>query len=134
MSKSLWLLLQWNNMSILNSQELVCIVCPLGCKLTVERTGDEYSVKGNICKRGIDYAIEELTHPTRMLTSTVKLTQSQHVRLPVHSSAPIPKDLIFDAMKKINTCMAKAPIKVGDIVIKNILDTGVNICSSRTIE
>ena len=114
--------------------ELTCIVCPVGCKLTVEKQGDEYVVKGNVCKRGQDYAIEELTHPTRMLTSTVKLANSTHVRLPVHSSAPIPKGKIFEAMDVINSVVAKAPLQVGDPVIKNILDTGVDICASRTIK
>ena len=128
------LLPQWNKMPIIDTKELVCIVCPVGCKLTIEKSGEEYVVKGNICQRGHDYAIEELTHPTRMLTSTVKLTGSQHVRLPVHSSAPIPKDLIFKAMKVINNCTVKAPVVTGQALIKNILDTGVDICSSRTIE
>lgn len=118
----------------IDTKELVCIVCPVGCKLTVEKQGDEYVVKGNVCKRGQDYAVEELTNPTRMLTSTVKLTNSSHVRLPVHSSAPIPKGLIFKAMDVINSTVATAPLKMGEPVIKNILDTGVDICSSRTVE
>jgi CxxC motif-containing protein len=120
-------------MSQINTKDLVCIVCPLGCKLTVEKNGEEYVVKGNTCKRGQAYAIEELTNPTRMLTSTVKLSNSKHVRLAVHTSAPIPKGKIFDAMKIINSTTAIAPLKMGDIVIKNILDTGVDVCSSRTI-
>ncbi len=118
----------------INTKDLVCIVCPVGCKLTIEKSGDEYAVKGNVCKRGKDYAIEELTHPTRMLTSTVKLTHSKHVRLPVHTSSPIPKGLIFKAMEVINTTTVTAPVNMGDPVIKNILNTGVDICSSRTIE
>ena len=121
-------------MSHINTKDIVCIVCPVGCKLTIEKSGDEYLVKGNKCKRGYDYAIEELTHPTRMLTSTVKLTGSHHVRLPVHSSVPISKDLIFKAMNVINACTVKAPVRTGEVLIENILNTGVNICSSRTIE
>jgi len=128
------LLLKWNKMPIIDTKKLICIVCPVGCKLTVEKVGDEYIIKGNACKRGVDYAVEELTHPTRMLTSTVKLTGSRHVRLPVHTSAPIPKHLIFEAMKTINTFMAKAPVTIGEALIKDILNTGVDICSSRTIE
>lgn len=114
-------------------KDIVCIVCPLGCKLTVEKDGDGYKVNGNSCKRGQDYAIEELTHPTRMLTSTMKLINSSHVRLPVHTSAPISKEKIFEAMNVINGKTAKAPLKMGEVVIKNILDTGVDVCSSRTI-
>jgi CxxC motif-containing protein len=118
----------------IDTKELVCIVCPVGCKLTVEKQGDEYVVKGNVCKRGQDYAVEELTNPTRMLTTTMKLTQSDHVRLPVHTSAPIPKGLIFQAMDAINAATVAAPVKMGEPVIRNILNTGVDICASRTIE
>ena len=114
--------------------DIVCIVCPLGCKLTVEKEGDGYKVNGNSCKRGQDYAIEELTNPTRMLTSTVKVTNSQHVRLPVHTSGPIPKAKIFEAMQVINAITAHSPLKMGDVVIKNILDTGVDVCASRTLD
>jgi CxxC motif-containing protein len=114
-------------------KNLVCIVCPLGCKLTVEKDGDSFKVNGNSCKRGHDYAIEEMTHPMRMLTSTMKLVNSRHVRIAVHTSAPIPKEKIFDAMDVINTTTAHAPFEMGDVLIKNILDTGVDVCSSRTI-
>ena len=121
-------------MPTINTKDIVCIVCPLGCKLTIEKSGDEYLVKGNNCKRGHDYAIEEMTHSTRMLTSTVKVLNSRHVRLPVHTSGPIPKDKIFDAMQVINTAAAQVPLKMGDAVIKNILDTGVDVCASRTLD
>ncbi len=114
--------------------DIVCIVCPLGCKLTVEKDGDSYKVNGNSCKRGQDYAIEELTDPKRMLTSTVKVKSKDHVRLAVHTSGPIPKEKIFDAMQVINSTMACAPLKMGDVVIKNILDTGVDVCASRTFD
>ena len=118
----------------IDSKDIVCIVCPVGCKLTVEKVGDDYVVKGNQCKRGSQYALEEMTHPTRMLTSTVRLTNSKHVRLPVHSSAPIPKDLLFEAMNVVNAAEISAPIKMWDIVIRNILNTGVDMCASRTVE
>lgn len=117
----------------IETKDLVCIVCPVGCKLTVEKQGDEYIVKGNTCKRGQAYAIEELTNPTRMLTSTVKVVNSRHVRLPVHTSGPIPKGKIFEAMDVINNATAHAPLKMGDAVIKNILETGVDVCASRTL-
>lgn len=117
----------------IDKKDLVCIVCPLGCKLTVEKDGDAFKVSGNECKRGYDYAIKEITHPTRMLTSTMKLLNSTHVRVPVHTSAPIPKERIFDAMNVINRSIAKAPVEMGEVLIKNILDTGVDVCASRSI-
>ncbi|MFA6618425.1 MAG: DUF1667 domain-containing protein [Candidatus Neomarinimicrobiota bacterium] len=115
-------------------KNLVCIVCPLGCKLTVEKDGENYKVSGNACKRGDDYAIKEMTDPTRMLTSTMKLLNSSHVRVPVHTSAAIPKGKIFAAMDVINRSIAEAPVKMGDVLIKNILDTGADICASRSID
>lgn len=115
-------------------KEITCIVCPIGCKMTVERKGDKYIVSVNQCKRGEDYAIEELTHPTRMLTGTVGIVNALHQRLPVHSSAALPKELLFEAMKIIRTCKVEAPVRCGQLIIKNILETGIDICASREME
>lgn len=114
-------------------KEMICIVCPIGCQLEVE--GDEnssdFKVTGNQCKRGVEYAIKEITNPTRILTSTVKIRNAHLNRLPVRTNKPIPKDKIFDCMKEINKVVVTAPIKVGDVVIKNILGTGADVVASR---
>jgi CxxC motif-containing protein len=115
-------------------REITCIVCPLGCKLTIERRGDGFHVSGNQCKRGEDYAIKEVTEPTRMLTSTVSIRHAIHRRLPVHSSAPLPKELLFPAMALIRKTQIDAPVRCGQPVIGNILGTGVDICASRDME
>lgn len=111
-------------------KELICIICPRGCHLSVD---DNLNVTGNSCPRGVVYAKNELTHPTRTLTSTVRIVSELEATLPVKSKEPLPKEKIFDAMKVINATCVKAPIKIGDIVVKNILNTGIDIVASKDI-
>ncbi|SCH05751.1 DUF1667 domain-containing protein [Romboutsia sp. 1001713B170207_170306_H8] len=119
---------------VLAKKELTCIVCPMGCKLSVECLGDDFKVEGNNCKRGEKYAKEELTNPKRVITTTVKLGNSYLHLLPVKTESSIPKNLMFEVMKELDKIKVDAPIKVGDIIIKNILNTGVNIVSAKTVE
>ena len=111
-------------------KELICIICPRGCHLKVD---DELNVTGNTCPRGAIYAKTELTHPTRTLTSTVKVISKEEVSLPVKSDKPLPKEKIFEAMEVINKTSVKAPIKIGDIVVKNIFGLDVNIVATKDI-
>ncbi len=111
-------------------KELICIICPRGCHLQVD---DELNVTGNSCPRGAVYAKNELTHPTRTLTTTVRIISKEEVALPVKTSAPLPKEKIFEAMEVINKAVAKAPIKIGDVVIEHILGLDVNIVATKDI-
>ena len=111
-------------------KELTCIICPRGCHLVVD---DELNVSGNSCPRGAVYAKQELTHPTRTLTTTVRIVSEKEVSLPVKSDKPLPKEKIFDAMALINKTSVKAPIKIGDVVIKNIFGLDVNIVATKDI-
>ena len=111
-------------------KELTCIICPRGCHLVVD---ENLNVTGNTCPRGAVYAKNELTHPTRTLTSTVKIVSLEEVALPVKSDNPLPKEKIFDAMKEINKTCVKAPIGIGDIIIKNIFGLDVNIVATKDI-
>lgn len=111
-------------------KELTCIVCPRGCHLVID---DNLNVSGNFCKRGENYAKNEITRPMRNISSTVIIKSSIINRLPVKTSDNIPKDKIFEVMKEINKVIVSAPINVGDIVIKNVLNLGVDIVSCRTI-
>ena len=112
-------------------RDLICIVCPRGCHLHVD---DELNVTGNTCKRGAIYGYNEVTSPTRMITSTVKIEGGALNRLPVVTSSPIPKDKIFEVMKEINKASVKAPVHIKDVVIKDVLGLGVDILASRNIE
>ena len=111
-------------------KELICIICPRGCHLMVD---DELNVSGNTCPRGAVYAKQELTHPTRTLTSTVRVVSKTEAMLPVKSNKPLPKEKIFDAMEVINKTCVKAPIKIGDVVIKNIFGLDVDIVATKNI-
>ena len=115
-------------------KELVCIVCPLGCRLTVEGEIHSLKVTGNTCPRGAKYGCEEVTNPTRMVTSTVVLKNAKLTRLPVATSNPIPKSKINEVMKQINSVSVKAPVKMGDIIIENVAQSGANIIATRSFE
>ena len=113
-------------------KELICINCPIGCHLKVDVENKKGS--GNNCKRGEEYGINEVTNPLRIVTSTVKIKNGEYDVIPVKTEKAIPKELIFKAMEEINKVIVEAPIKMGDIVIENILNTGVNVIATRDIE
>lgn len=101
-----------------------CIVCPLGCSLTVETDGKEVlSVTGNTCKRGEQYAKDETLNPVRTVTSTVRCADGTVV--PVKTETPIPKDKIFECMKKINQTIAPLHILAGDVIIEDVFGSRV---------
>ena len=115
-------------------QKITCIVCPRGCSLEVD--AENGVVKGNNCKRGEAYGIAEATNPTRTLTSTARVVDSdgEIVEMaPVRTAAPIPKGLIFDAMKQIDALRLHKPVLRGDVLIANILGTGVDVVATRDL-
>ncbi len=111
-------------------KELICIGCPKGCHLLVDEEND-YKVTGNSCNIGAEYGKNELLNPTRVLTSTVKIVGGIHEMLPVRTDKAIPKDKLFAVMKLLKDITIVSPIKMGDIIVENILDTGANIIASR---
>ncbi len=111
-------------------RELVCIVCPRGCHLKID---DSLNVTGNACPRGEAYARAETTHPTRVVTSTVRLVGGQIPRLPVKTGAPVPKELIGSVMAELSRVTVTAPVKVGDVVISDVLGTGADVVATREI-
>lgn len=113
-------------------KELICIVCPKGCHLKVDENNN-YTVTGQGCERGAEYGKKELTAPTRVITSTVKVSGGLYARCPVKTAAPIPKALIFEAMKLLDNVELKAPVRVGDIVIPDICGTGIPFIAARNL-
>lgn len=121
----------------MEKKEMICIVCPVGCPLEVyedKNSETGYIVKNAACPRGEGYAVKELTNPTRVVTSTVKIKNALLNRIPVRTDGPISKDKIFECMEIINTIEVEAPVKMGDIIIHNILGEGVNIIASRSMD
>lgn len=113
---------------------LTCATCPKECtlKVNIEENKIE-SVTGNGCKRGITYAENELYHPERIITTTVLVKGDKETVIPVRSDVPIAKDLVIKCMDIINKATVKSPIKRGDIIVENILNSGANIVAAKTI-
>ena len=112
-------------------RELICIVCPRGCHLKIDEK--TLAVTGNSCQRGADYAVSEITHPTRVITSTVRCTGGAHRRCPVKTDRPIPKERIFQAMELLDGVELKAPLKQGTVICENVLNTGANFITTKDI-
>lgn len=112
-----------------------CIVCPVGCSLKITiKDGKVEKVEGNKCARGVKYGESEVLNPVRTITSTVRVKDGIHNVCPIRTDGEIPKNLIFDCMKEINKVRVDAPIKAGQVIIENVLDTGINIISSRELK
>ena len=114
--------------------ELTCIVCPRGCLIQLVKDEEHYICTGNQCKRGEVYAIQEVTEPRRMFTSTVQIVGSKLSRCPVVSSSAIRKEDIFKIRDILDGLIIHAPIQVNDIIVENILGTGIHIIASRSIK
>lgn len=115
----------------MEKRELTCIGCPMGCLVTVEMNGGQITnVTGNTCKIGDTYARKEVTNPTRIVTSTVAIEGGTGPRLPVKTASDIPKSMIFTVMDEINRARARAPVKIGDVVVDNVAGTGVNVVAT----
>lgn len=120
----------------METRELTCIGCPLGCALRVELNdaGEVVDLSGNTCKRGEEYGRREVTAPVRMVTSTVRVTGGKAAVVPVRTATDIPKGKIFDCMDEIRSAVVAAPVKIGDVVIENVAGTGVSIVASKAVE
>lgn len=111
-------------------KELICITCPRGCHLTVDEERN-FAVSGAACEKGTIYGENELRHPVRVFTSTVVVDGALHRRLPVKTSAPIPKDMMLPAAKELMGVRVKAPVKCGEVIIEDFLGMGVDLVSTK---
>ena len=119
----------------MEERKLTCIGCPMGCPLTVVMNGKEVvSVTGNTCKRGDVYARKEVTDPTRIVTSTVRVSGGSIPMVSVKTKEYIPKDKIFECVRALKGIQVPAPVHIGDIVLKNVADTGVDIVATKNVE
>ncbi len=112
-------------------RNLICIICPRGCALTVEGEKDNLTVTGNACPKGKQYAIDECTHPTRTVTSIVRVANREDTMVSVKTAAPIPKENIFDVMAKIRAAEVDAPIEAGTVILSDIY--GTEVIATKTI-
>jgi CxxC motif-containing protein len=116
-------------------REMICIGCPMGCYITVESVGTKKSaIGGNRCKVGLQYAEKELSNPERTLTTTVKVKSGNLPLVSVKTNKPFPKNKLFEAMALLSQVAVQAPIKIGEPIIQNILDTGVDVVATKNIQ
>ena len=113
-------------------KELICIVCPKGCHLKVDIENE--TVTGNTCKRGEFYGINEIKNPIRTVTSTVKIKGLENKMLSVKTKEAIPKGKIFEVMKAIDKAQVELPVVVGQVILKDILGTGVDLIATKSIK
>lgn len=119
----------------MESRELICIGCPMGCALKAEvENGQVFQVTGNTCKRGEDYAKKEVVNPTRIVTSIVKVEGGTQRVAPVKTQKDIPKEKIFDVIKALKEVTVSAPVFAGDVVLGNAAGTGVDIVAAKNIK
>lgn len=115
--------------------QLICIGCPVGCLITAKKNEDgSLSITGNTCKKGEAYARSELTAPVRTVTSFIRLKGGEGKVVPVKTAGEIPKGQISACMEEIMHAVASAPVKVGDVLIENIADTGINVVATGNVE
>jgi len=114
--------------------KILCVTCPKGCSLEVTREGNTVTeVKGG-CERGHEYAQRELVDPRRMVATSIRIKNGIHPLLPVYTSAPFPKPRIMELQKKLRKVEVHAPVKMGSVLIQNILDSGIDIIASRDMD
>ncbi|KYH34842.1 hypothetical protein CLTEP_11570 [Clostridium tepidiprofundi DSM 19306] len=118
-----------------NKVELTCIGCPIGCQLEVEIEDKKIiKVKGNSCIRGEIYAKKECTNPTRIVTSSVCVENGVIDVVSVKTEKDVPKNKIFKVVDELKDVAVKAPVKIGEIIVENVANTGVNIVATKNVE
>ena len=115
------------------AKEIICITCPKGCHAEVWKEEGSIKIRGKICKEGKDYIQQEFLEPKRVLTSTVVVTNSQTKRLPVRTVEAIPKRDLFRVMEQLSKVSVKPPVHAGEVIISNVLDTGVDLIASSDV-
>ena len=116
-------------------KKVTCIICPMGCKIQLNQKGQQVDIlSGNKCKQGIDYAVSEALDPRRMVTSSILVRGGEWPLVSVKTSEAVPKEKIFSILKEIQKMSVDAPIQQGTVLMKNVLQTGIDIIATKTIE
>ena len=114
--------------------KILCITCPKGCALEVTRDGETIIEVKSGCKRGHEYVARELSDPLRMVATTVKVKNGTHPLLPVYTAEPFPKGKIPMLMQALREVEVNPPVKMGMVVVADVLDSGIDILASRDMK
>ena len=116
------------------TRELICINCPLGCGLTVTiKDGEVEKGQGNTCPKGEAYGKKEVTNPTRIVTSTVRVTGGVLPVVSVKTASDIPKEKIMDCARVLKEVEVQAPVSIGDVVLEDVCGTGVPMIATKNV-
>lgn len=118
----------------METRELICTGCPLGCPLTVTLTPDGPVVKGHTCPRGEAYGRSEVLDPRRTVTSTAAVIGGRQARVPVKTAGAVPKDRIWDCMEAVRRLRVAAPVGLGDVLLPDCAGSGVALVATKTVE
>ena len=118
----------------METRNLICIGCPMGCPLTVElENGAVARVTGNTCPRGDAYARKEVTHPTRIVTSTVRVTGGALPAVSCKTRTDVPKDRIFAVVRALKDVEVPAPVAIGQVLLEDAAGTGVAVVATKNV-
>ena len=118
----------------METRELTCIGCPLGCSLTIKmENGEVVELTGNTCPRGDAYGRKEVTNPTRIVTSTVRVSGGVSAMVSCKTESDIPKGKIFEVTEALKSVTLEAPVHIGDIVLKDVAGTGVDVVATKNV-
>lgn len=119
-------------------KELICVICPNGCQLQAEVQEGEQpvvtDVTGNLCDKGPEWARQEIVNPMRTIASSVLVDQGDFPMISVRTDSPISLRNIFDVMKEIKAKRLRAPVKIGDVIIKKVSGLPCNIIATRNVQ
>ncbi len=119
----------------MREKEITCILCPNGCDILIEYSGDELlEIEGAICPKGKEYAEQEIKNPLRTLTSSVMVKGGDTSLVSVKSNKPVPLKNVMDIMKEFEDLKVNAPISVGDVIIKKPAGIDCNIVATREVK
>lgn len=117
----------------MQENKVTCILCPRGCTIEKKEQGGTFEFVGFGCKRGLEWAKVEFTDPKRILTTTVHVKSGEIEFVPVRTNLPIPKEKIFEAISILKGIEVLAPVEIGSVIVKNILDTGADVIATRRV-
>ena len=116
-------------------RNLTCIGCPMGCPLIVKLEDTEViSIEGYTCKRGAVYGKKEVTNPTRIVTTTIRVSGGTEPVVSVKTKEDIPKDKIFACIRAMKEITVPAPVHIGDVVLHDVAHTGVDVIATKNVE
>lgn len=113
-------------------KELICILCPRGCSLTAQRSGNTWTVTGNSCPRGEKYAIDECTNPVRTVTSVLRIGNRDGIMVSVKTACPVSKGRMQEVMEILRSATVNAPVRIGDVLLKDVC--GADIIATKNID